>query len=130
MIVRSDSEALARWAGSRFGCTFVPPYVAWGITDRKGMVTAVAVFREYEFANIEVVAVGTGWTRQFLREAGQYCFGQLKRERVSITARMSDRLVHDLAVRLGARLEGIKRNYYAKGEDAAMYGVLKDEYRF
>ena len=34
-----------------------------------------------------------------------------------------------LAERLGGKPEGIKRRYYGD-EDAVLYGVLKDEFRF
>lgn len=129
MIVKSCSDQVAQWAGEQLGCTFRQPFVAWGITDKDNGLTGAVVFNDYDARNVEVTCVGRGWTRGNIRAIAKYCFDDLNCTRVSITTRMGNELVHDLAKRLGGTLEGIKRRYYGD-EDAAMYGVLKDEFRF
>lgn len=129
MIVKSCSEQVASWAGARLGCTFTPPYVAWGITDKDNGLVGAVIFNDYDASNVEVTCVGHGWTRRNIREIAKYCFDDLKCTRVSITTRKSNTLVHSLAKRLGAVQEGVKRRYYGD-EDAVFYGILKDEFRF
>ena len=87
------------------------------------------IFNDYDACNVEVTCVGHGWTRGVIREIARYCFTDLMCARVSITTRASNDLVKGLAERLGGKPEGIKRRYYGD-EDAAMYGVLKNEFRY
>jgi RimJ/RimL family protein N-acetyltransferase len=129
LIVRHRSEYVAIWAGAKLGGVFRQPFVAWGIADKDGNITGAVIFNDYDACNVEVTCVGHGWTRGVIREIGRYCYEDLACTRVSITTRMSNSLVHSLAARLGGRLEGIKRRYYGD-EDAVLYGVLKDEFRF
>ena len=87
------------------------------------------MFNDYEARNIEVTVVGTGWSRKVLRQIADYVFNQLQCNRASFTTRASNAAVRGFIERLGARQEGIRRAYYAD-DDAVIFGLLRDEFRF
>lgn len=120
---------MAAWAGRRLGCTFVPPFEAWGVTDTQGQIIGAVVFNDYTEKNVEVSVVGKGWKRNTLTALGKHCFEHLGCNRVSITTRSKNTLVRILAERLGGTLEGIKRKFY-DDDDAVIYGILKEDYRY
>lgn len=121
---------MAAWAGLRLGKAFVPPYEAWGVTNKAGQIIGAVVFNDYDGRNVEITVVGKGaWSRGVVREIGKHCFEALNCRRVSFTTRQDNWLVQSLVERMGGIWEGRKRDYYDDC-DAVFYGILKDEFKY
>lgn len=120
-------ERVARFVGERVDRIIFPPWTAMGI-QRRGRITAGAVFNCFTGPDIHVTVAGHGWTRGFLREVGEYAFGQLGCQRMTVITAQD--AVADIAQRLGGKVEGTLRNQFGPGADGILIGVLKEEYRF
>src|SRR3954470_8088560 len=122
-------DRVARFVGDRNAQRVIPPYTALGVECR-GDIIAGAVFRNYTGADIEVMVGGElkALTPGFGRSIGRYVFGQLKCERLSMWT--DQPRVIALAERLGAQVEGVKRNGFGKGRDATLIGVLREDWKF
>lgn len=121
-----DSRILP-FLSERLGVTFYPAFTTMGL-ERNGEIIAAFLFNIYTGPDIHVTIAGSGWTRRFLREMGQYLFEQLQVER--FTAITEQQNVVDLVYRVGGRKEGVLRNHFGLGRDGILLGVLKDEYRY
>ncbi len=104
-----------------------PPYsfIGW---ERDGQITGAALFNCFEGPAVHVGAVGSGWTRGFLRAVGDYVYRQLRCERITLTT--ESETVAKYAERLGAVREGVLRNHFGKGRNGIVLGILKDEYLY
>ncbi|MDH4991300.1 GNAT family protein [Aquamicrobium lusatiense] len=118
-------ERVARFVSGAVGHGFVPPYTCIGI-ERSGQVVAGVIFNCFEGSDVHFTAAGSGWTRAFLAEIGNYVFNTLKCERM--TAVTEQPRVVRLAERLGGQVEGLLRNHFGKGRDAFVVGILKEDY--
>jgi hypothetical protein len=123
-------DRVARFVGERNEQPVIPPFTAIGV-EKDGTITAGALFRNFNGCDIEVLVVGNGpasFPPSFVRGIGRYVFNQLGCLRLSMLT--DQRRVIDLAERLGARIEGRKRNAFGVGKDAVLLGVLKEEWKF
>lgn len=122
-------ERVVRFVSEQIGAGIYPPYTAVGIEDGDQIVAGV-VFNCFTGANVEATVAGRrgAFTRSFLRAVGRYAFDRLQCERVTLTSEQNE--VIDLAQRCGGRIEGVMRNFYGKGRDAVVVGILRDEWRF
>jgi len=109
------------------GKVFVPPCTVMGI-ERNGEVIGGVLFNVFEGEDVHFSAAGTGFTRGFYADVGDYVFRQLKCQRM--TAITEHAKVVRLAERLGGKIEGCLRNHFGKGRDGFLIGILRDEYRF
>lgn len=112
---------------ARLGVCFHPPYTTMGL-EKDGEIIAAFLFNIYTGPDIHVTIAGSGWTRRFLRDMGQYLFEHLQVER--FTAITEKQNVVDIVYRVGGRQEGLIRNHFGPGRDGILLGVLKDEYRY
>jgi hypothetical protein len=96
--------------------------------ERDGEIVAGVVFNNWAARDIDVTVAGErgAFTRGFLRAVGEYVFSTLECLRMSITTRQEH--VKDIAMRLGAKPEGVKRNRHGKGQDAIMLGILAEDW--
>ena len=118
-------DRVARFVAEKCGISILPPYTAMGI-EREGEITAGVVFNGWSARNIDVTVAGAAFTRGFIRAVGTYVFVQLDCLRISITTRQ--RKVGEIALRLGAQPEGVKRNYYGENDHAMLFGILRDDW--
>ncbi len=125
MIVSDDR--VARFVSDAIGFGLCPPFTAMGI-ERGGAIIGGVVFNCFEGASIHVTAAGKGWSRCFLRAVGDYVFGQLGCERMTITTEQP--AVAALAKRLGGEAEGRLRNHFGPGRDASIVGILRADWRY
>lgn len=125
MIVSDDR--VVRFAETRLGWNFVPPYSCIGI-EQDGEIVAAAVFNQFESRDIRLTAVGAGWSRRFLMEVGRYVFGYLDCLRMTAVTEQDE--VIRLALRIGGQVEGRLRNHYGYGRDGILIGFLKEEWRY
>lgn len=121
-------DRVARFVGKRVGAPINPPFTTIGI-EKSGEIVAGAVFNIYTGPSVEVTvaALPGGVTRGFVRACGRYVFDQLKCERATFTT--ADPTVVKLATRLAAQTEGRMRNYFGKGRDGIVLGILKEDWK-
>ena len=122
-----EGERVARFVSAVLGFGLCPPYTALGI-EQDGEVTAGVIFHCFEGKAVHVTAAGTGWTLGFMRALGEYVFGQLGCERMTLTTEKSE--VAEYALRLGGEREGVLRNQYGLGRNGIVVGVLRREWKF
>jgi hypothetical protein len=122
-----SGEPVARFVSEKLGFGLCPPYTSMGI-EKDGEITAGVLFNHFEGHDVHFTAVGSGWTRQFLRMIGHYVFTQLQCERMTAVTGCED--VVRLAGRLGGVIEGRLRNHFGKDHDGIVVGILRQEYRY
>lgn len=120
-------EAPARFVSDHLGFGLCPPYAAMGI-ERDGEIAAGVIFHCFEGPNVHVTVAGKGWTRSFLEAVGDYVFGRLGCERMTVTT--EHEAVSNLACRLGGEVEGRLRNQFGKGRDGIVIGILRDDWPY
>jgi hypothetical protein len=120
-------ERVARFVGERCGTIICPPYTAMGI-EKDGRITAGVVFNCYTGNDIAVTVAGERFTREFISAVGKYVFGQIGCLRMSITTEKPE--VIKIAQRLGATVEGLKRNHFGNGRDATILGILREDWNY
>jgi hypothetical protein len=120
-------ERVARFVGERCGTIICPPYTAMGI-ERDGKINVGMVFNCFTGNDISVTVAGGPFNRELLAAAGQYVFGQIGCLRVTVTTEQPK--VIEIAQRLGAAVEGLKRNHFGEGRDATLLGILREDWNY
>lgn len=120
-------ERVARFVGERCGRIIYPPFTVMGI-ERNGSITAGVVFNAYTGNDIEVTVAGGPFTRTFISAVGRYVFEKIGCLRISITTEQPN--VIEIAHRLGAQTEGLKRNHFGKGRDGTVLGILREDWNY
>lgn len=122
-------DRVARFVGERNGQVVIPPFTAIGV-EWGDEIVAGAIFRNYTGPDIDVMVVGSvrAFSPAFVRSIGRYVFDQLGCCRLSMTTNQAR--VVELARRLGAKVEGLKRDGFGPGNDATLLGVLRSEWKF
>src|SRR5690242_2299798 len=104
-------ERVARFVGERCETIIYPPYTAMGV-ERDGTITAGVVFNCYTGNDISVTVAGGPFNRGFMAAVGKYVFEQIGCLRITITTEQPK--IIEIAQRLGAQTEGLKRNHFGK----------------
>lgn len=127
MIVTDSRVAL--FVGQRNEQVVIPPFTAMGV-ERNGAIVAGAIFRNFNGPDCDVMVVGdvAAFSPLFIRSIGRYVFGKIGCCRLSM-ATDQPRVV-ELALRLGAKVEGLKRDGFGPGRDVTLLGVLRSEWKF
>ncbi len=125
-LVTDRPAEIAGWASRQLGIQFVQPFTAIGFEDDKGNPKGACIFNDYTGENIEISIVGL-WSKKMFRTIGDYCFNQLKVQRVSARTRADKAKVINVMVLAGFRVEGRARKYYPDGADAILFGMLEPE---
>jgi hypothetical protein len=120
-------ERVARFVGERCGTIICPPYTAMGI-ERDGKITAGVVFNCFTGNDICVTVAGGPFNRGFVSAVGKYVFDQVGCLRMTLTTEQPK--VIEIAQRLGASVEGLKRNHFGKGRDGTILGILREDWNY
>lgn len=120
-------ERVARFVGERCGVVIYPPFTAMGI-EKDGEITAGVVFNCFTGNDIAVTVAGGPFNRNFIAAVGRYVFEQIGCLRMSITTEQE--AVIKIAQRLGAKVEGLKRNHFGKGRDATILGIVREDWNY
>ena len=120
-------ERVARFVGDRCGSIICPPYTCMGI-ERAGEITAGVVFNCFTGNDIAVTVAGGPFNRTFIAAVGKYVFEQVGCLRMSITTEQPK--VIEIAQRLGAKVEGLKRNHFGKDRDGTVLGILREDWDY
>ncbi len=131
MIVKGQSAAVAKWAGERLGCSFIEPFEAVGILNRFNQRVGAAIFNDFADRNIELTVYGLGaFQRGVCLWMANYCFIQNDCLRVTTRTEASNLYVRKLLEHHGWVKEGTLRDWYGSGDDAIIYGLLREDCRF
>lgn len=120
-------ERVARFVSEQLGFALCPPFTCMGI-ERGGEIVAGIIFHCFEGASVHITIAGKGWTPGFVRALGQYVYGQLGCQRITVTTEQD--AVVKLACKAGGQVEGCLRDQFGKDRDGWIVGILKDEWRY
>jgi RimJ/RimL family protein N-acetyltransferase len=130
-VICTDATRCIAWASQIMGdFTYQGWWAAIGHEIAGELVAVVIYTRDTDIEMHVVAAQGKRWlTSDFVSAAFAYPFAQLHMERVSATARKSNGLLQMLLIKLGFRIEGIRRKA-SHGEDLILFGMLREECRY
>lgn len=119
---------VARFVGERCGTIIYPPYTCLGV-EKNGAVIGGAIFNCFTGQDVEMTVAGeaSAFTRQFYHAVRNYVFKQMGCLRISVTTE-SEKVI-ELAKRLGAQVEGRKRDHFGKGRDGIVLGILEKDWK-
>jgi hypothetical protein len=122
-----SDERISTYVAARTDSVFaLGQHTCLGIVQN-GQVVAGVVFTAYSGTDIHVTVAGSpgAFTKVFLKRCSHYVWKELGCIRISITT--EQHAVADIALRLGAKFEGVKRDAFGLGRDAMMLGLLRNE---
>ncbi len=125
-LIYGQDEAVAIWVFAHLGLgpPNRSPYVAIGVVDDAGRPTGGMVFNDWNGANIEITVYAPhALTRQAMRAAYAYVFGQVGACRLTAKTKRNNAIMKKLLPRYGFKFEGVLRNYYGPNpaDDALIF---------
>lgn len=125
MIVSDDR--VAQFVAGKVGQGFQPPYTCLGV-EQGGKIVSGIVFNCWTGPDVQlsIAAEPGALSRRFLRRIGLYITKELGCIRATIETEQPH--VVDMALRMGGKVEGVKRDLFGKGRDGTVIGVLKKDW--
>lgn len=118
---------VAGYVAGKVGAPIVEPFTTLGI-ERGGEIVAGIVFNVWTGpdAQLTIAAEPGALTRAFLRRVGTYLTEELGCIRATIET--EQRHVAAIALRMGGKVEGVKRDLFGEGRDGTVIGILKRDW--
>lgn len=121
-----EGERVARFVGEKTGMRFDEGCAALG-TSRSGEIVTGFAFSGWTGQDVTIaLASDAPLTRKLLRRVAVYVWDELGCIRATVET--EQRHVADLALRMGGKVEGVKRNLYGPGRDGVVFGILKEDW--
>jgi hypothetical protein len=122
-----SGSAVAEYVGRRTGATIIEPYTSLGVA-RQGEIIAGVVFNVWTGPDVQmtIAAEPGALSRAFLRRVGRYATDELGCIRATIETEQAH--VAAMALRMGGRVEGVKRDLFGEGRDGTVIGILKRDW--
>lgn len=138
MILVEGKETIAGWVldklddFGRFDEAFLGNYAAMGFLNPHSKAKGGVIYYNYLGHSVEAVAAGEGYwlTPLNVRAIFIYPFLELRCRRMTVFAAKKNMKSRKFISKLGFRLEGKVRQGMVDGQDAIMYGMLKEECRW
>jgi RimJ/RimL family protein N-acetyltransferase len=131
-VLIGHDKAVAQWVGQRLGIADFGLCTAIGIVQDDKLI-AGAVFNNYRGANIEITFASSTprWcSRKVMAGVFWYPFQQLGCHRVTAVVEQTDTHVRLFVHHIGFREEGTMRRAFRNGNNAVIYGMLREECRW
>lgn len=127
MMAIVQGREVAAFVGQRCGADFAEPYTAIGFTLH-GQHHGGAVFNNYNGRNVDLSVANDirKWPPAFVRYFSDYVWNTLGVQRVTMIVRPGN---ERMCLKMGAQLEGMKRNWFEDGLDGIEFGLLKSEWK-
>lgn len=126
-----SDDRVSAYVCQRTGIRLAPgQYTQLGIIQ-EGEVTAGIVFSHYSGSDISLTVAAArrgAFTKTFLVRVGVYLWDELGCSRITFLTEQPR--VVELAIQLGAKVEGTKRDAFGPDRDATMLGLLASEWPF
>lgn len=126
-----SDDRVSAFVCAKTGLAVTPgQYTQLGILQDSA-VSCGFVFTHYTGHDVALtlaVAHPRALSKTFLIRSGHYLFDELSVARVTMLTQQ--RRVVDIATRLGAVIEGVKRSAFGVGRDAIMLGLLAKDWKF
>lgn len=119
-------ERVASFVSHAIKAPIVPPFTCMGV-EQNGRIVSGVILNCFTVHDIEVTVAGHFFPRALMRRVHDYVFHELGCLRISCTTEQPE--VVRLAERFGGTVEGLKRDFYGKGRDAFLVGILRDDWR-
>ncbi len=128
MILDAPKERIAGYVAERTGHVFSGGYAALAY-ERDGEIRGAAIFDIWRGTDIELTVAGDEFPRAFLQACAKYVFGGLKCQRATLRTRADHRAAIGAAIRVGARIEGMQRDFY-RDCDAVLFGITPGDFAY
>jgi RimJ/RimL family protein N-acetyltransferase len=125
-------EVVAEFVKQRVSNTSFSQFTALGVVRNNRLVAGV-VYHRFRQIDIEVVIAADTANWCFpatMRTLFAYPFGQLGVQRISAVVGRKNKMSRKLVKGLGFKEEGCCRKALDNGEDAFIYGILREECKF
>lgn len=118
-VVLGGDDAVAAYVSAGLKVAPIhPPYTAFGIQNDDGELIGGILFNHYNGANIEATVYGRSIAnRTVIRAMLHFVFVQCRCTRLTVKTRRSNRLVQELAPRLGFVSEYVQPRYFGPTDD-------------
>lgn len=133
-ILYIQDARLVEWASERLQVKYDPAMVRTLASIDESGILCVVLYSNFSARNCEmsIASASPSWcSRRFLRAAFSYPFITLNLRRVVFITGSDNRKTIDLCERLGAKREGLLRNWFdgadGYGTDGIIYGLLREE---
>lgn len=134
-LVTDQTEQVAQWVCDRIeGMTLGDsPYWAMGLLDRRGYLVAGTVYSNFTQRDVHIhhaQLTPRSMSARYLGETFRYPFHQLKVRRCTVIVAASNAASLRFVRNLGFVQEGRIRSFFETGDDAFIFGMLREECRW
>ena len=127
MIEIIQGPPVAQFVGAKCGAQFAEPYQAIGFGEG-GAVLGGCVFNNFNGRNVDLSVANdiVKWPPAFVRFFEDHIWNTMGVARVTMVVRPG---TERMCLKMGAKMEGLLRDWYGEGQDGVLFGMLKAEWK-